>query len=214
MADSLGLPLPTVRHTARQLQRADYLPKGRGGRGGVNAAEAEPFHAVLLLIALGAGSSPKNAVAAIERFGAMPCREKADVVPGGPTANVMNLIPIEDIQIGPGDGPIWNALTQTLAVALVNLAFWTGNNSMNGYRIENIVFERRSTAPYVAVEFTLPDAPPGQAEMLVYRWADDGGLMPAPPMSIMCQVSGSVMRDIAEFFASEPVAAAEMVAAE
>ena len=83
MCRALGLSFSYVEGRARALQAAGLLPSGKSGHAEVNAAELDPEHGLLILLAVLSGKSGERAVEDVRTFTELRLMGVSHVKAGG-----------------------------------------------------------------------------------------------------------------------------------
>lgn len=157
LSEALGVERGSVAVAARKLQLADVMPTGERGRHGGVDMTAE--HAATLLIGFLATPRVGLAPVAARVFGDLPAisavfqRAKAGRI-------VRTGHRIEDVPIGPGEGPRRTILTHSLHGALTDIIDTAAHGMPSACAPTELGFNRDLAAPVAWMRF--PVVAPGQ----------------------------------------------------
>ena len=157
LADSLGIGHAPVANAARAMREAGLLPTGAMGRYG--AAPMTAQHAATLLIGFLGAPRVCDAPAAARVFGKLPAIS-AVFQRAGAGRIVRTGHQIEDIPIGPGDGPGRTVFTRSLHSMLAGVIGAAASGVPSVCPLTELGFVQNLAAPLAWVRF--PIVAPGQ----------------------------------------------------
>ena len=157
LADALGIEHAPVANAARAMREAGLLPTGAMGRYGAAPVNAE--HAASLLIGFLSAPRVCDAPTAARLFGELPA-VSAVLQLASAGRIVRTGQQVEDVPIGPGEGPRRTVLTKSLLGMLVGVITAAATGLPSACAPTELGFNRDLAAPLAWIRF--PIVAPGQ----------------------------------------------------